>query len=130
MNISLIKKYIVLPLALSFCCGCGVRSDSRGENVTQHDTVPYRYHRTIHSVNSKSRQDDGGPLRPGERYAYSYAFRRADLESLDRDFTLAIRKFVGIRNAAPQCVSGFEVVDIGTTENMGIVIGVLECWPQ
>lgn len=121
-----LNRNIALFSVVLLLLGCGAGIVSSGESVAQ-NSATYRYHRIIRTIDGRSRQDDGNTLKLGERYAYSYGFRRSDLERLDHDISLAIRKFIVSRNAAPQCTLGFEVVKIGTTENMGIVIGVIVC---
>jgi len=122
-----LNRSIALFGVVLLLLGCGTGIVSSGESVAQNHSAAYKYHRTIRTIDGRSRQDDGNTLKPGERYAYSYGFRRSDLERLDHDISLAIKKFIVSRNAAPQCTLGFEVVKIGTTENMGIVIGVIVC---
>ena len=86
----------------------------------------YKYFTLIRDTSGKYHQGPG-ILEPGETYAFSYAFRRTDLEAISSDHSVAVKKFIeGRRAIPPECTNGINVVSVGFTGNSGVTAHV-EC---
>lgn len=88
-------------------------------------TVRYKYHLLVRD--SAGHYRNGVPLEPGDTPVFSYSFRAAELEALDKDPSVAARKFIEQRHAEPiECTNGIVIAAIGRLENGGVAARV-EC---